>query len=187
MGPWKTAEIDPPDSGLTACHKYQVRMLGGAQTSIYQKHCRTTWLEKNQNHAAMTMMVPMTSVQLLLGTQRLPRVRVVLYVKVHRTIVIESSRERGSFPNVQRVGASKLEYSGQSEDEGCMADVEHSTCRSRKKKCDETKPKCNNCIRGNFECQGYGPRTSAPTKSYKPQPLQSRAAPSQILPAQPPP
>ena len=29
------------------------------------------------------------------------------------------------------------------------------TCRRRKKKCDEAKPKCNNCIRGNFECAGY--------------------------------
>ncbi|KAH6639503.1 maltose O-acetyltransferas-like protein [Boeremia exigua] len=29
------------------------------------------------------------------------------------------------------------------------------TCRKRKKKCDEAKPKCNNCVRGNFECAGY--------------------------------
>ncbi|KAF2997307.1 Maltose acetyltransferase [Curvularia kusanoi] len=29
------------------------------------------------------------------------------------------------------------------------------TCRRRKKKCDEAKPKCNNCTRGNFECAGY--------------------------------
>ncbi|KAJ8105323.1 hypothetical protein OPT61_g10248 [Boeremia exigua] len=29
------------------------------------------------------------------------------------------------------------------------------TCRRRKKKCDEAKPKCNNCLRGNFECAGY--------------------------------
>ncbi|KAJ4378229.1 hypothetical protein N0V86_005929 [Didymella sp. IMI 355093] len=29
------------------------------------------------------------------------------------------------------------------------------TCRKRKKKCDEAKPKCNNCLRGNFECAGY--------------------------------
>lgn len=32
------------------------------------------------------------------------------------------------------------------------------TCRSRKKKCDETKPICENCKRGNFECAGYGPK-----------------------------
>ncbi|KAK5010773.1 hypothetical protein LTR28_007869 [Elasticomyces elasticus] len=30
------------------------------------------------------------------------------------------------------------------------------TCRRRKKKCDETKPHCNNCIRGGFNCSGYG-------------------------------
>ena len=29
------------------------------------------------------------------------------------------------------------------------------TCRKRKKKCDEAKPKCNNCLRGNYECAGY--------------------------------
>lgn len=29
------------------------------------------------------------------------------------------------------------------------------TCRKRKKKCDEAKPTCGNCIRGNFECAGY--------------------------------
>jgi hypothetical protein len=33
------------------------------------------------------------------------------------------------------------------------------TCRRRKKKWDEAKPKCNNCIRGNFECSGYPGKT----------------------------
>ncbi|KAK9782697.1 putative Zn(2)-C6 fungal-type domain-containing protein [Seiridium cardinale] len=32
---------------------------------------------------------------------------------------------------------------------GCL------TCRKRKKKCDELKPECNNCLRGGFLCQGY--------------------------------
>ncbi|QIW96984.1 hypothetical protein AMS68_002502 [Peltaster fructicola] len=31
------------------------------------------------------------------------------------------------------------------------------TCRQRKKKCDEGKPICQNCIRGKFNCGGYGP------------------------------
>ncbi|KAI9886773.1 MAG: hypothetical protein M1823_001416 [Watsoniomyces obsoletus] len=35
---------------------------------------------------------------------------------------------------------------------GCM------TCRRRKKKCDEQKPECNNCIRGGFVCEGYSTR-----------------------------
>ncbi|KAK4665548.1 hypothetical protein QC763_402530 [Podospora pseudopauciseta] len=35
---------------------------------------------------------------------------------------------------------------------GCL------TCRKRKKKCDETKPECNNCIRGGFVCAGYPPQ-----------------------------
>ncbi|KAK5138354.1 hypothetical protein LTR08_003415 [Meristemomyces frigidus] len=30
------------------------------------------------------------------------------------------------------------------------------TCRGRKKKCDERKPACLNCERGNFACGGYG-------------------------------
>jgi hypothetical protein len=29
------------------------------------------------------------------------------------------------------------------------------TCRTRKKKCDEAKPKCKNCLQGKFECAGY--------------------------------
>ncbi|KAK2612359.1 hypothetical protein QQS21_001623 [Conoideocrella luteorostrata] len=32
---------------------------------------------------------------------------------------------------------------------GCL------TCRKRKKKCDEQKPECSNCIRGGFLCAGY--------------------------------
>ncbi|KAK5110768.1 hypothetical protein LTR62_005645 [Meristemomyces frigidus] len=32
------------------------------------------------------------------------------------------------------------------------------TCRERKKKCDELKPKCVNCLRGNYACGGYGPK-----------------------------
>ncbi|KAL1304580.1 hypothetical protein AAFC00_003552 [Neodothiora populina] len=43
------------------------------------------------------------------------------------------------------------------------------TCRRRKKKCDETKPICNNCIRGGFPCDGYGPKALLATRSHKPQ------------------
>ncbi|TPX16923.1 uncharacterized protein E0L32_003485 [Thyridium curvatum] len=35
---------------------------------------------------------------------------------------------------------------------GCL------TCRKRKKKCDETKPECSNCVRGGFVCAGYPPQ-----------------------------
>ncbi|KAG5979499.1 hypothetical protein E4U55_005105 [Claviceps digitariae] len=35
------------------------------------------------------------------------------------------------------------------------------TCRRRKKKCDEQKPECSNCIRGGFLCQGYPPQRGA--------------------------
>ncbi|KAK2615792.1 hypothetical protein N8I77_002519 [Diaporthe amygdali] len=35
---------------------------------------------------------------------------------------------------------------------GCL------TCRKRKKKCDEAKPECSNCLRGGFVCAGYPPQ-----------------------------
>ncbi|GAO18483.1 uncharacterized protein UV8b_07299 [Ustilaginoidea virens] len=38
---------------------------------------------------------------------------------------------------------------------GCL------TCRKRKKKCDEQKPECSNCIRGGFLCAGYPPQRGA--------------------------
>ncbi|TVY40602.1 putative maltose O-acetyltransferase [Lachnellula occidentalis] len=53
---------------------------------------------------------------------------------------------------------------------GCM------TCRRRKKKCDETKPECNNCLRGGFVCSGYQQRGHWPKTEQKHQniPLQSK-------------
>lgn len=38
------------------------------------------------------------------------------------------------------------------------------TCRTRKKKCDEGKPECGNCLRGGFDCTGYGPK---PVEGHK--------------------
>lgn len=38
------------------------------------------------------------------------------------------------------------------------------TCRGRKKKCDEAKPKCMACERGNFVCLGYGIKPPADAK-----------------------
>ena len=53
---------------------------------------------------------------------------------------------------------------------GCL------TCRSRKKKCDESKPACDNCVRGGFHCAGYAtkPTYSKPPFTNKPVPLQSK-------------
>ncbi|KAI7580401.1 hypothetical protein KC319_g17782, partial [Hortaea werneckii] len=47
------------------------------------------------------------------------------------------------------------------------------TCRSRKKKCDERKPTCANCERGQFNCEGYGPK---PPGGFK-QPTTTNKAP----------
>ncbi|KAI9847143.1 MAG: Maltose acetyltransferase [Thelocarpon superellum] len=53
---------------------------------------------------------------------------------------------------------------------GCM------TCRRRKKKCDEQKPECNNCIRGGFVCEGYSNRIEWQKSSREkaPVPLQAK-------------
>jgi hypothetical protein len=50
------------------------------------------------------------------------------------------------------------------------------TCRRRKKKCDERKPECNNCLRGSFTCEGYPPpNTYSKHHANKPPlPLQSK-------------
>jgi acetyltransferase-like isoleucine patch superfamily enzyme len=46
---------------------------------------------------------------------------------------------------------------------GCL------TCRKRKKKCDEAKPECSNCVRGGFVCAGYPPqRGTWPKPESKP-------------------
>ncbi|KAF2441697.1 trimeric LpxA-like protein [Karstenula rhodostoma CBS 690.94] len=43
------------------------------------------------------------------------------------------------------------------------------TCRRRKKKCDESKPECNNCQRGGFICEGYANKVPWP-KNGTPRP-----------------
>lgn len=54
-------------------------------------------------------------------------------------------------PDLKKVGR-KRQFANRTKT-GC------GTCRKRKKKCDEAKPKCNNCLRGNFECAGYAKST----------------------------
>ncbi|CAJ2502560.1 Uu.00g099540.m01.CDS01 [Anthostomella pinea] len=60
---------------------------------------------------------------------------------------------------------------------GCL------TCRKRKKKCDETKPECTNCVRGGFICQGYPNQRGYQKMESKPAavPLESKD-PSYIPP-----
>ncbi|UKZ72961.1 hypothetical protein TrVFT333_000598 [Trichoderma virens FT-333] len=63
---------------------------------------------------------------------------------------------------------------------GCL------TCRKRKKKCDEQKPECSNCIRGAFVCAGYppqrGPGWQKPDNKAAAVPLESKD-PSYVPPA----
>ncbi|KAI1179188.1 hypothetical protein F4777DRAFT_575218 [Nemania sp. FL0916] len=53
---------------------------------------------------------------------------------------------------------------------GCL------TCRKRKKKCDESKPECTNCVRGGFVCYGYPNQRGPPRMESKPAavPLESK-------------
>ncbi|RMJ04987.1 hypothetical protein BHE90_010562 [Fusarium euwallaceae] len=55
---------------------------------------------------------------------------------------------------------------------GCL------TCRKRKKKCDEQKPECGNCLRGSFVCAGYppqrGPGWQKPDSKAAAVPLESK-------------
>lgn len=53
---------------------------------------------------------------------------------------------------------------------GCL------TCRKRKKKCDESKPECTNCVRGGFVCYGYPNQRGPPRMENKPAavPLESK-------------
>ncbi|KAK8436045.1 trimeric LpxA-like protein [Phyllosticta citricarpa] len=48
------------------------------------------------------------------------------------------------------------------------------TCRRRKKKCDETKPICNNCFRGGFICEGYLTTSWPKSGIPKTTPIQSK-------------
>ncbi|KAF2490777.1 hypothetical protein BU16DRAFT_134671 [Lophium mytilinum] len=50
------------------------------------------------------------------------------------------------------------------------------TCRRRKKKCDEAKPECSNCIRGGFICEGYAHKATwtKPSLSKAHVPLQAK-------------
>jgi hypothetical protein len=52
-------------------------------------------------------------------------------------------------PHCDQIRARKTRHFSNRTKTGC------GTCRRRKKKCDEAKPKCKNCLRGNFECTGY--------------------------------
>ncbi|GAB7356316.1 hypothetical protein MBLNU459_g7113t1 [Dothideomycetes sp. NU459] len=58
------------------------------------------------------------------------------------------------------------------------------TCRERKKKCDEAKPECNNCLRGSFTCKGYGPKHElVKNPNARSIPLQSKGLPNHQGPA----
>lgn len=88
--------------------------------------------------------------------------------------------EKGLSHNARKLDASKSfasrHFSSFSNREKLALTVDFSTCRERKKKCDELKPVCRNCTRGNFRCKGYGPKNELDTRlgPRGPQPLQSK-------------
>lgn len=56
------------------------------------------------------------------------------------------------------------------------------TCKSRKKKCDETHPKCQRCTRSGLECGGYAPLESPDSKGVM---RRAKIAPTLIVVEQP--
>ncbi|KAI5283680.1 Maltose acetyltransferase, partial [Ascosphaera aggregata] len=73
-------------------------------------------------------------------------------------------------PAVQQIGPKRKRVFSNRTKTGCL------TCRRRKKKCDEARPACNNCIRGGFLCEGYSSSRTwqKPSSTKQPLPLQSR-------------
>ncbi|CEJ83006.1 hypothetical protein VHEMI03040 [[Torrubiella] hemipterigena] len=48
------------------------------------------------------------------------------------------------------------------------------TCRSRRVKCDESKPVCKRCLKGNFQCHGYAPGRNSAATATELRPLVAR-------------
>lgn len=88
-----------------------------------------------------------------------------------RTNDRSASHDIGADPHSgQKKGGRKRQFVNRTKT-GC------GTCRRRKKKCDEAKPHCNNCLRGNFECAGYAENPCAKinvAKVLPPLPSQQR-------------
>ncbi|KAI8629966.1 hypothetical protein F5Y19DRAFT_464264 [Xylariaceae sp. FL1651] len=96
-----------------------------------------------------------------------------------RDPVIQSDpkKRKRNFSNRTKTGKHMLSYSKTYTSvtdadfyEGCL------TCRKRKKKCDESKPECTNCVRGGFVCYGYPNQRGHPKLENKPTtvPLESK-------------
>ncbi|KAG4029543.1 hypothetical protein MFRU_015g00830 [Monilinia fructicola] len=82
----------------------------------------------------------------------------------------EYSQERRELSAQSDLKKRKRNFSNRTKT-GCM------TCRRRKKKCDESRPECNNCLRGGFVCSGYQQRQGCYPKlerTQNPVPLQSK-------------
>jgi hypothetical protein len=87
-------------------------------------------------------------------------------------------------PHCDQIRARKSRHFSNRTKTGCR------TCRRRKKKCDKAKPKCKNCLQGNFECAGYTKPTlwSKNNTAQAPAPLSLHrrmspaAAPAYIVP-----
>lgn len=81
----------------------------------------------------------------------------------HSTPTVEEKRNLQTFSQADPK-KRKRNFSNRTKT-GCL------TCRRRKKKCDESKPECNNCIRGGFVCSGYQQRGQWPKTETKQAPV----------------
>ncbi|CAE6477755.1 hypothetical protein ACGC1H_005835 [Rhizoctonia solani] len=57
------------------------------------------------------------------------------------------------------------------------------TCRRRRKKCDLSKPNCKRCLKGEYECLGYGDATEHRAKSHQAGPSAPIASPARSISA----
>ncbi|OCL04520.1 hypothetical protein AOQ84DRAFT_116079 [Glonium stellatum] len=88
---------------------------------------------------------------------------------------MQNTAERSSTTEITRAGVQvdpkkrKRQFANRTKT-GCQ------TCRRRKKKCDEAKPECSNCLRGGFICEGYANKATwtKPSISKGHVPLQAK-------------
>jgi hypothetical protein len=137
-------------TGLERCQR--ALLIGDTSYADHQSSADLGDCEANQGHSPSTLELPY---------------KTVLIVRESSTSEDAKSTSDNTEANqrVNHIRAVDRRFFSRSRT-GCK------TCRKRKKKCDEAKPTCRNCIRGNFACAGYTKEISW-----------SRDSPARTLPA----